>query len=160
MRIVRPAGFEPSSYGFVAITNRLLVITQIFMSAAIVLSARPSFEHVISLAISALGVAMGTWAIVAMGIRRVSVMPDLKSSARLTTTGPYRFVRHPMYTALLLFAGGLAFSPFAIWKATAWLILLFVLFSKTVIEEQQLRDRFPNYESYAKQTKRFIPLLI
>lgn len=142
------------------ISSRLLVGTQVLASAAIVLSTRPSPTFAIGLSIAVVGIGLGGWAIVVMGVRRVSVMPELHSNARLITTGPYRFVRHPMYTSLLLFAGGLALSPLATWKAIVWFILLAALLSKTVIEERQLHDRFPDYENYARQTKRLIPFLI
>lgn len=147
-------GSRPKSFA------RVLVGAQFVASAAIVLSARSMLDHGIALAIAAIGTGLGVWAIVAMGIRRVSVSPELQSNAKLTTTGPYRFVRHPMYTSLLMFAGGLAFSPFAIWKAIVWFILLGVLLIKTVIEEQQLRSRFPEYETYARRVKRLVPFVI
>ncbi|WP_417748506.1 methyltransferase family protein [Rosistilla oblonga] len=140
--------------------SRLLVAIQVVASAAIVLSARPTGEYPIGMTIAAVGIALGAWAIASMGIRSVSVMPELKSQAQLTTTGPYRLVRHPMYTALLTFTAGLAFSPFAIWKLVLWAIILAVLIAKAKIEEQQLRDRFPEYDRYAQQTKRFLPYIL
>jgi protein-S-isoprenylcysteine O-methyltransferase Ste14 len=95
-----------------------------------------------------------------MGVRRVSVRPELKPDAKLVTSGPYRFVRHPMYTALLLFTGGLTFSPFAAWKCIAWCILVGVLLAKSKVEERHLNRRFTKYEEYSRRTKRLIPFVL
>jgi hypothetical protein len=65
----RPRSFDASS---------LLVGTQIAASAAIVLTARLSFGHAGGLGVATVGVLFGVWAIVAIGVRRVSVMPELK----------------------------------------------------------------------------------
>ncbi len=147
----RPRAFDASF---------LLVGTQIAASAAIVLHARLSFSHVGGLVIAVAGVLFGVWAIVAIGLRRVSVMPELKPDAKLVISGPYRWVRHPMYTALLLFTGGLAFSPFAVWKCLVWCVLVGVLLAKSRIEERHLHRRFSEYDEYSRRTKRLIPFVL
>ena len=135
----------------------VLVGLQVCLSAGLVVFARPSYAYASGLIVAFIGVPIGVWAIVTMGVRRVKVMPEPSSDAELVTSGPYRFVRHPMYTALLLFTGGLVFCPFAIWKGLAWCLLAAVLLAKLTIEEKHLRASFPGYEDYSRRTKRLLP---
>lgn len=138
----------------------LLVAAQVLVSAAIVFATCLRVGNAIGLAVATAGMLFGVWAIIAIGIRRVSVLPELKPNAELVVSGPYRLVRHPMYTALLVFTAGLAFSPFAVWKGLAWFVLLRVLIRKSIIEERYLNQRFPDYEEYSRRTKRIIPFLL
>ncbi len=133
----------------------VLVGLQFICAATLVLSARG--VAILPMLVTALGASLGTWAIVAIGHRRVSMMPEIKGSTQLVTAGPYRVLRHPMYAALLLFCAGFIFSPFRPWKIGAWLVLVFVLIAKSRIEERQLLARFPQYADYAQRSWRFLP---
>jgi protein-S-isoprenylcysteine O-methyltransferase Ste14 len=137
--------------------SRILVLIQFVTAAALVLSARFNLDHAIGFVVSSAGLAFGVWAIIAIGPTRVAIMPEVKSKTQLVTAGPYRYVRHPMYTSLLIFCGGYVFTPFHWWKTAAWLILLFVLVVKSRIEERQLLERFVDYAEYRKRTQKFVP---
>lgn len=139
--------------------SRLLFPIQLIAAAVLVLSARPSVGDWIAIVVVFVGLLLGLWAILVIGPRRVSITPDVKSDTRLVMTGPYRFIRHPMYTALLLFAGGFVFTPFYWWKIGVWLGLLCVLIAKANIEERQLSASFDDYAGYRRRTQRFIPFL-
>ncbi len=139
--------------------SRILVLLQFALPAALVLTSKPSPQHALGFAVVGVGIAIEIWAIITMGPRRLSIMPEVQSNANLTTSGPYRFIRHPMYTALLLASIGLTFSPYMTWKVIATCSLAFVLAAKSEIEERQLRNRFAEYEAYTRKTKRFIPFV-
>ena len=69
----------------------------------------------------------------------------------------YTYVRHPIYTALLLGGAGavlIAARPARIW---VWLALLALLCFKTILEERALTARFPDYPAYAAHTPRLLP---
>lgn len=108
--------------------------------------------------LSSFGLALGVWAISTMG-RFTSISPSLKSDATLLTNGPYRLIRHPMYAALLLYCGALLIGDVNGTRLGLWLALFFVLAVKVYYEEQILRARFPEYETYSKRTKRIIPFI-
>jgi protein-S-isoprenylcysteine O-methyltransferase Ste14 len=91
--------------------------------------------------------------------RNLSPFPSPKVNGELITRGMYKFIRHPIYTGILMFAYGLAFYWSSSWKlliASA----LFVLFRlKSEYEEKLLEDKFPKYREYKTTTGRFLPKL-
>jgi len=106
----------------------------------------------------AAAVLLMIWARLAFGWR--SFVPAAQPTAgNLVTRGPYRWIRHPIYTAVCLFlwAGAVGrWSPFAVlWAGIATVGALIRVFS----EEPVLEARFPNYADYAERTWRMIPFL-
>ncbi|MFT5347854.1 MAG: protein-S-isoprenylcysteine O-methyltransferase Ste14 [Bacteroidia bacterium] len=85
-----------------------------------------------------LGVALGIWAVRSLGENNWSVYPTPNEGSSISATGAYKYVRHPMYTALILF-----FLPVAL-RADGWFswilygVLVFTLFVKILFEERQL----------------------
>jgi protein-S-isoprenylcysteine O-methyltransferase Ste14 len=71
--------------------------------------------------------------------------------------GPYRFIRHPMYTSVLLGAGALISTNNNLDMLVAWIALFFVLWSKLGYEEKLLLQRFASYRSYQRRTGRLLP---
>lgn len=111
------------------------------------------------LALEILAGVVGLWALRAMGLRQLRVGPDVADKARFVKSGPYRFVRHPMYLSVLLFAGALVGNHFTWLRLAGFLILLADLVAKLTLEEKLLRERFSEYREYEKQTKRLVPFV-
>ena len=93
---------------------------------------------------------------------RVEGSPNLKfeNTTQLVRSGAYKYIRHPMYCSLLLFAGG-AFLKDA---STLYTILAFgvpiFLYATAKVEERENIQRFgKEYEEYIKGTKMFLPFL-
>ncbi len=103
---------------------------------------------------------MGLWALSANWLGNFNIRPTLKARAALVVHGPYRWVRHPMYTAVLLAAGAAAWVSGQGADALAVLVLLCVLWAKAGIEERALLQRFAQYPAYRSRTSRFVPWLL
>ena len=104
-----------------------------------------------------LAVALGVWAMIAMRPGNFSVLPEPVAQGQLVTRGPYRFVRHPMYTAVLLACLG-AVLVHATPLKLLWLIaLLAVLMAKIRREESMLVERYAEYSTYRQNTNALIP---
>jgi len=89
--------------------------------------------------------------------RGLTATPLPNAHAQLRTGGPYRFVRHPIYSGLLLFvAAHTAVSGSAVQLALAVLLTTLIMV-KTRWEERRLAERFPDYVAYASRTPRFVP---
>ena len=102
---------------------------------------------------------LGLWAIGTMGIGNFNVTPDVKPRARLVTSGPYRLIRHPMYTALLAGALALVLDAFSPLRLAIWLVLLIDLVVKLNYEERLLSRNLEGYSAHMQRTKRLIPFL-
>ena len=112
-----------------------------------------------SLSLSLLGVLFGIYTLVHNRPGNFGIYPEPKAGCCLVTTGPYRWVRHPMYTSLLLTMLGIALFN-GVWVNLLGLgLLLAAILGKTSREERYLRRLFPEYDTYARRTRRLIPLL-
>jgi protein-S-isoprenylcysteine O-methyltransferase Ste14 len=105
------------------------------------------------------GTTLLLWAIAIVNPRRVRIAPEPGRGARLITRGPYRFIRHPMYTAVLLFTLGWLTTKPTLGRLVVWLILLGDLLLKAEYEESLLARRFSEYRAYRLRTKRFLPFV-
>lgn len=136
-------------------TAALLVAAQFALIAAIVACGAASPFPPLAMAAIGAGAALGLWTLAHNRPGNFNIRPLPKPQARLVTGGPYRWVRHPMYDALLLVMAGLAGTAVAAWLA--WAALAGVLAAKAAIEERHLRHAHSGYAAYAAITRRFIP---
>lgn len=96
------------------------------------------------------------WARLAFGRRSFHLAAN-PTEGGLVTTGPYRFIRHPIYTAVCLFAGAGAAAHLS--GTTAWLggLVLVGALARIGCEERLVSARYPEYRAYAARTWRMIP---
>ncbi|WP_419194657.1 methyltransferase family protein [Novipirellula herctigrandis] len=137
-----------------------LVVAQFIVSAVIVLSANWQPFDWLPLVLTLPGIGIAVWAWQTIGLLNVRIHPTPTEQTKLTTTGPYRFVRHPMYSGVLWMTAALLLSNPQSWRCAAWGGLLSVLYLKAAIEEQAMSERFPSYESLQKRTGMLMPRLV
>ncbi len=103
------------------------------------------------------GLALWTWAQVALG-SEWSPQLQLREKHHLVTAGPYARMRHPIYSAMIVWAGGLALTS-ANWIFVAIALLVgAVFFVRVPREEQMMIDEFgEEYREYMKRTGRVLP---
>jgi protein-S-isoprenylcysteine O-methyltransferase Ste14 len=108
---------------------------------------------------AAAGLGITLWARVVLG-RNWSGSITHKEGHELVEGGPYRFVRHPIYTGMLLMIVGTA-SARGTWDAAAALVLFTVVHIWKLQREEELMTRhFPEtYPAYRARTKALIPFL-
>jgi len=137
--------------------GRLLVAAQFALIAWLIWPLTPLRWSPVALLLAAGAAGLGLWTIFHNRPGNFNIRPEPKASGRLVTSGPYRFVRNPMYSALLLFAAAAVVAYSDAWKILCWLALALVLLAKAMLEELGLRARYPGYAAYAKRVRRFIP---
>ena len=105
----------------------------------------------------AAGLVFSVWARWHLG-RNWSGIVTVKQDHTLVTTGPYRRVRHPIYTGLLVGLLGTALAIGAPYGFIATALILVGLVIKLHVEEERMRDTFrADYEAYSRRTARLIP---
>jgi protein-S-isoprenylcysteine O-methyltransferase Ste14 len=101
--------------------------------------------------------ALAVWALLVVRIGNINITPDVRQGSQLVRSGPYRWLRHPIYAALLLGALALVIDTPTWWRAAIWIVLLVDLLIKLHYEEQMLVAHFPDYVVYMQASKRLIP---
>jgi protein-S-isoprenylcysteine O-methyltransferase Ste14 len=85
---------------------------------------------------------------------------DREGRARALTSGPYRFIRHPIYSGILLALLGTALATNLYWLIVLVFLGAYFTYSATV-EERLMTTSFPDgYASYKAHTKMLIPFVL
>jgi len=108
------------------------------------------------IAVQAAAVGLNVWARSSFqkGTFRVSAAPGASAIIR---GGPYRFIRHPMYAAVLLFVWAAVISHLSIFTLTIGIAVTVVAVARVIAEERLLNARYPDYGAYARATKALMP---
>lgn len=140
------------------VAGRTLVALQFALIAAGVALVEPPRWGATATLLVAAGAALGAWALAANRWGNFNIRPEPHPEGVLVTAGPYRFIRHPMYAAVLLGAAGLASaSAWAGW--VAWAALAGVLAAKARLEERGLAALHPGWEAYRARTAAIVPFV-
>lgn len=155
---IRPssAAAAPADSGNRAGTiSRLLVAGQLALLAGLAATvARPAPWE---MGIVAAGGVLGLWALAAMPLRQLRLVPEVHPHGRLVRIGPYRLIRRPMYSAVLLVAAGALATDPAPSRLAMGLALALLLADKLIREEKLLRWAYPDYAAYQASTWRLVP---
>lgn len=137
----------------------LLVILQFVFIGLILISSPYTQLKWWVIVMMILGVALGLWAIQTIRLGNFNISPLLKPGGIMIASGPYHFVRHPMYTAILLVCWPLVLGHFSWWKLGFVVALTLVLVVKLHLEESYLKKAFVAYQEYSRRSKRLIPFV-
>jgi len=111
------------------------------------------------IAVTWLGVAVSVWARYCLG-EYWSARVTLKEGHQLIRTGPYGFVRHPIYTGMLLASVGTALVV-GEWRGILAVVLLLAAHSRKAMREESMlaREFGEEYRSYRQRTGFLFPRL-
>ena len=110
--------------------------------------------------------ARPTWLSIIVGViiaipglvLRALASGHVKKNQELTTTGPYAYVRNPLYLGSLLMALGFATAARSSWILLIMVAMLLAIYLPVIRhEEAYLREVFPNFDDYARNVPRLFP---
>ncbi|MCL1693932.1 MAG: isoprenylcysteine carboxylmethyltransferase family protein [Actinomycetia bacterium] len=107
-------------------------------------------------ALTWLGLGLVVWAVLVFG-RGVTPSPMPSRKARLRTRGPYRWIRHPMYTGVITLMAGSALGRRNWIAAALWVVLVVFFITKIRWEERRLVEAYPGYRSYREAVPALVP---
>lgn len=113
-----------------------------------------------------LWLARPTWRSIALGA--VLIVPGLliramasghvRKNEALATSGPYAYTRNPLYLGSLLIGVGFAVAARSWWIGIALIVMFFAIYLPVIRgEEAFLREKFPEFEEYARRVPRMWP---
>jgi protein-S-isoprenylcysteine O-methyltransferase Ste14 len=147
----------------ITIVKRLISVCLVsvqFICLGIYLATGPFIAHTLLTVIFELfSIFIGLWAIHAMSNSRLNIFPDIRPGAVIITTGPYKYVRHPMYLAVILFTASLLADHFTCFRLIIFIVLLTDLLFKIEYEEKKLNEAFSDYRQYRKHSGKLIPFI-
>jgi protein-S-isoprenylcysteine O-methyltransferase Ste14 len=108
------------------------------------------------IAVQSAAAVLMMWARVTFGRRSFHATADATAGG-LVTSGPYRYIRNPIYTAVVFFSFAGAGAHLS-WPSVVFaLVVLAGALARVLAEERFLRARYPEYAEYAARTKRMVP---
>lgn len=105
----------------------------------------------------ALGLPVFAWAAASLGGNNFTILPDPRHANTLSQRGIYRWLRHPMYTAVLLCGMAVSFGSPSLARWIALAVCAVVLVTKVHYEERLLTARHPDYPERMKGVARLCP---
>jgi protein-S-isoprenylcysteine O-methyltransferase Ste14 len=146
-----------AKYRSLAATVVLIICVVVLLQQHALLARTP-----VGIACQGIAIALMLWARFTFGMRSFHATAN-PTAGGLVTAGPYRYWRHPIYAAVLLFVWGGVLGR-GVPPTLTVLLLGAVATAMTIVrvqaEEQLLRASMPEYAGYAARTKRFIPFVL
>lgn len=110
--------------------------------------------------------ARPTWRFLVLGA--VLIVPGLliralasghvRKNEALSTSGPYAYTRNPLYLGSLLIGVGFAVASCSVWVGIVLVAMFFAIYVPVIRgEEKFLREKFPEFEDYARRVPRMVP---
>ncbi|MCJ7765118.1 MAG: hypothetical protein MUP09_04180, partial [Thiovulaceae bacterium] len=134
--------------------SRALVFAQFSLIVLMAFYSSGIFHSFLGMAVLALGICFGIWAVMHNRLGNFNIRPELKEGCALVMSGPYKLVRHPMYTSVMLITLSMAIGTPTLLEWISFLFLTMVLALKAKREERLWCVENSAYESYMKETKR------
>jgi protein-S-isoprenylcysteine O-methyltransferase Ste14 len=105
-----------------------------------------------------LAVLLFFWARITFGRRSFHAVAN-PTEGGLVTNGPYRYIRHPIYTAICLFTWAGVAGHWGLSAGLCGVVILAGAVIRILCEEKLVTSRYPEYAAYATKTWRMVPFV-
>ena len=105
--------------------------------------------------------AMGSFvALVGLTMRGIA-SGHLQKNEQLATSGPYAYVRNPLYLGSVILGSGFAVAARSWWIVLGMVVLFSAIYLPVIVSEERfLRANFPEFQEYAQRVPRLIPKIL
>ena len=112
--------------------------------------------------------AKPTWRFIALGailivpglVIRALASGHVRKNEALATSGPYAYTRNPLYLGSLLIGVGFAVAARSWWVGVVLVVMFFAVYLPVIRDEETyLREKFPEFEEYARSVPRMFPTI-
>jgi protein-S-isoprenylcysteine O-methyltransferase Ste14 len=105
--------------------------------------------------------ALGAIVLVPGLLVRALASGHVQKNEALATSGPYAYTRNPLYLGSLLIGIGFAIAARSWWVGVVLVVMFFAIYLPVIRgEEAYLRQRFPEFEEYARRVPRMFPRIV
>ncbi len=136
--------------------TKTIAVVATFLPFIIPPLSKPSdkpYMLLLSSIVTICGIAIALYSLSTLG-RSFSIIPQAR---KLVQTGPYRFVRHPVYLGELISIFGVVLARPSTLAVAIFCLITALLTYRALQEEKLLTSIFPEYETYSLRRARFIP---
>ena len=137
----------------IKLKSYILVIIQFYCILFLAQNASNIYHNISTITPVLGGSAILAWSMWEMKRSKLQIFPDVQRGAVLVKSGPYKYIRHPMYTGVIFISLGLLISNITFLGLFFFIILLIDLAIKFHYEEKLLTQHFAEYKQYQKHTK-------
>jgi protein-S-isoprenylcysteine O-methyltransferase Ste14 len=109
--------------------------------------------------IQIIGFIIAVWALIEMRKSKINIAPTPRKNSLLIKSGPYKFIRHPMYLSLILSITPIIISYYNQIAIIIFFVFIINLFLKMLFEESLLKEHFKDYSSYMNDSWRLFPFI-
>lgn len=141
-----------------SVKSALFLIIQFLCIIIIGFTGKLLPENFILISVLILSLLLVFWSMIIMKFH-FNGAPEVLPDVTLKTSGPYKLIRHPMYTSLLGLGAVWIINDFSISRLVIYIVMFVDLLFKLHYEEKFLTEKFPEYSEYKKQTKKIIPFI-
>jgi len=139
---------------------KLLVFLQFGLIGLMIFFSSGVLKSIPAIIIFIAGALIGLWAITHHKRGNFNIQPKLKEGCVLVTSGAYNYIRHPMYTSVILMMFGAWVSTPTLLETLLLFALILVLVLKARREEALWCGHDEAYLQYKERTKLFIPYIL
>jgi protein-S-isoprenylcysteine O-methyltransferase Ste14 len=126
----------------------------ILIEKKLIISTNP-----VAIVIQLSAIGLMVWSRITFGLRSFHPAANTTKGA-LITHGPYKWLRHPIYASVIYFTWACFIGYPLLTTFFAAVMITSGLFVRMILEERDLKNTYPEYESYSQRTKRIIPFLL
>jgi len=139
---------------FTALAGLVACIVGLYLNNYAIFGAGP-----VTITIQVIAALLMVWARLTFGIRSFHGTAN-PTAGGLVTTGPYRYIRHPIYAAIFYFFWAGIAAHLSLVTVAVGLLATALTAVRIVAEEKLLVTMYPEYGAYAQATKRVVPFVL